>query len=87
MFQIASKTFATQWFFTDPLNHKTVNKTICRAPSANPPDYGHISGKTFELLRLFFEAFRILLIYLAKHFWSILNSPNLITQHYFLRAM
>ena len=30
-----SKTFATECFFTDYLNHKTVNKTTCRTPSAN----------------------------------------------------
>ena len=34
--QIASKTFATQCFFTDYLNHETVNKTTCRTLSANP---------------------------------------------------
>ena len=34
--QIASKTFATQCFFTDYLNHEIVNKTTCRTPSANP---------------------------------------------------
>ena len=31
-----SKTFATQYFFTDQLNHKTVNKAVCRTPSENP---------------------------------------------------
>ena len=31
------KTFAEQCFFTDHLNHKTVNKITYRAPSANPP--------------------------------------------------
>ena len=34
--QIASKTFATQCFFTDYLNHEIVNKTTCRTLSANP---------------------------------------------------
>ena len=34
--QIARKTFARQCFFTDHLNHNIVNKTDCRAPSANP---------------------------------------------------
>ena len=29
------KTFATQRFFTDHLNHKAANKTTCRTPSAN----------------------------------------------------
>ena len=31
---IASKTCTTQCIFTDHLNHKTVNKAICRMPSA-----------------------------------------------------
>ena len=29
------KILATQCFFTDHLNHKTVNKKACRMPSAN----------------------------------------------------
>ena len=33
---MASKTFASQCFFTDHWNHKTVNKKTCRKPSANP---------------------------------------------------
>ena len=32
----ASKTFATQCFFTDHLNHKNENKAACRTLSANP---------------------------------------------------
>ena len=36
VFQIASKTFATQCFFTDHLNHKIMNKKTCRTPLANP---------------------------------------------------
>ena len=34
--QIASKTFATHFFFTDHLNQETANKTTYRTPSANP---------------------------------------------------
>ena len=34
--QTASKTFATQCFYTDHLKHKTANKTSCRTPSENP---------------------------------------------------
>ena len=34
--QIHCKIFAVQCFFTDHLKHKTVNKTTCRTPSANP---------------------------------------------------
>ena len=37
MSQIPYKIFATQWFFTDHLKLKTVNKTTCRTPSASPP--------------------------------------------------
>ena len=36
MSQIASKTFATQCYFSDHLNQKTVNKATWRTPSANP---------------------------------------------------
>ena len=36
MSQIASKTLTTQYFYTDHLNHKTVNKATCITPSANP---------------------------------------------------
>ena len=40
--QIPCKIFATQCFFTGYLKHKTVNKTTCRTPSANPPQlYAH----------------------------------------------
>ena len=34
--QIASKTFATQCFFTGHLNHKIVNKTNCKTSLGNP---------------------------------------------------
>ena len=34
--QVFCKTFATQCFLTDHLKHKTVNKTTCRMPLANP---------------------------------------------------
>ena len=34
--QIASKTFATQYFFTDYLNHEIVNKITCRTLLASP---------------------------------------------------
>ena len=34
--QITIKTFATQCFFVDHLNHKIVNKATCRTHSANP---------------------------------------------------
>ena len=34
--KLSSKVFATQCFFTDHLKNKTVNKSSCRMPSANP---------------------------------------------------
>ena len=37
--KIACQIFATQCFFTDHFKHKTVKKTICRMPSANPYAY------------------------------------------------
>ena len=42
IFQIASKTFATQCFFNDHLNHKTVNKTVEHLQQILA-NYGHIS--------------------------------------------
>ena len=33
---LVPKTFATQCFLTDQVNHKIVNKTTYRTPSANP---------------------------------------------------
>ena len=35
-FQIPCKIFAKQFFFTDHLERKTVNKTTCRTPLVNP---------------------------------------------------
>ena len=34
--QIVGKTFVVPIFFTDQVNHKTVNKTICNTPSPYP---------------------------------------------------
>ena len=57
--QIANKTFATQCFFTDHLNHKTVIKQPVESPQQILANYGHISWEAFELLQLFFDPFRI----------------------------
>ena len=46
--QIASKTFATQCFFTDYLIRKSVSKTICRTPSANPCQLRTYQLKSFQ---------------------------------------
>ena len=37
--KIPCKIFDTQCFFTDHLEHKTVNKTTCRTPLANPRQF------------------------------------------------
>ena len=76
--QIPSKTFATQCFFTDHLNHKTVNKTTCRTSPANPCQLW--TGV------IIFWGFQDFLIYLAMYFSLILNSI-LITEQCFARAM
>ena len=39
--QVASKTCATQRFFSDHLNDKTEKRTNCRTPSTNPCQLGH----------------------------------------------
>ena len=85
--QIASITFATQCFFTDHFNCKTVNKTTCRAPSANTCQLWAYQLKSFRAVAIIFGGFQDFLIYLAKNFWSLINSPNLITQQCFARAM
>ena len=41
--EIANKTFATQCFFTDHLNPKTVNKKPVERPQQILVNYGHIS--------------------------------------------
>ena len=46
-------TFIAQCFFTNHLNHKTVNKATCRTLSANPCKLlGHLS-KSFRTIRIF----------------------------------
>ena len=65
--QIASETFARQCFFTDHLNHKIVNKTTCRKPSANPHQLWK-QLKSFRTVVIIFLAFQDFLIYLAKYF-------------------
>ena len=47
VFQIAFKIFATKWFFTDHLKHKTINKTTYKMASANCKQ---VSWKAFPLL-------------------------------------
>ena len=85
--QIASKTFATQFIFTDHLNHKTVNNTTCRTPSANPRQLWAHQLKNFRTVAIIFRGFQDFLIYLAKYFSSPLNSRMLITQQCFTRAL
>ena len=46
-------------FFTDRLKHETGNKKTCRNPSVNPRQLCTRYLNSFQLMRLFFEAFRI----------------------------
>ena len=66
--QVASNTFATQCFFTDHLNHKIVNKTTCRTPSANPRQLWAHQLKSFRTVAIIFRDFQDFLTYLAKYF-------------------
>ena len=84
--QVASKTSATQCFFTDHLNLKIVNKTTCRTPSKNPRQLW-TQLKSFRTVAIVFRGFQDFLIYLVKYFWSLLSSHNLITQQCFAIAM
>ena len=68
--QIASKIFATQCSFTDPLKDKFVNKTTCRIPSTNYPQL-----ESFSTVIFVFLGFQSFLIYLVKYFWPVWNSP------------
>ena len=54
MSQIASKTFAKQCFFTDHLNHKTVNKRACKMSSANPRQLWTHPLKGFQTVAIMF---------------------------------
>ena len=54
-----SKTFAIQFFFTDNLNQKTVNKTTCRTPSENTRQLWVHFLKSFPTVAITFDAFRI----------------------------
>ena len=76
---------STHCFFTDHLNHKIVNKTTCWSHSANRRQLWTLSN--FRTVAIIFGGFQDFLIYLAKYFWSLLSSPNLITQQYFAIAM
>ena len=68
MSQIASKTFATQCFFTDHFNHKTVNKTTYRTLSANPCKLWARKLKSFRTVGIIFLGFQDFLIYLTIYF-------------------
>ena len=74
------------FLFTDHLNLKTENKTTCITPSANPGLLSVHLLKSFRTVAISFWGFQDFLIYLAKYFWSLLNSPNLITQQYFTKS-
>ena len=66
---IASKTFATQCFFTDHLNQETLNKTTCRTLSRNLRQLWQNSMKSFRTVMIIFWGFQDFLVYVAKHFF------------------
>ena len=80
--QIARKTFATRYLFTEHLNHKTVNKTICRPLSKSSPTIGTLVEKLSNCCDNFFR-FSEFPDLSGKFFLILINSPNLITQQYF----
>ena len=51
---IASKTFATQCFFTDHLNQETLNKTTCRKLSRNLRQLWQNLMKSFRTVVIIF---------------------------------
>ena len=58
-----------QCFFSDHLNHKTVNKTTCRMPSENPRQLWAHQLRSFGTVAIIFWGFQV---YLVKYFWSLL---------------
>ena len=76
--RIPRKIFATQWFFTDHLKYKTANKATSRTPSANPNQLCAHWLKSFPTAMISVLGFQGFLIYVAKYFWSLLNSSYLI---------
>ena len=60
--------YLLQCFSTDHLKHKTLNKTTCRTPSANPCHLCVHQLKSFPTAILIFPGFQDFLIYLAKYF-------------------
>ena len=85
-FHLKNKIFATQGFFDDHLKHKTLNKTTCTTPSADPSQLCEHSLKCFPTAMIIFWGFQDFLIYLTKYFWSLLNSPDLIFQVLFCNS-
>ena len=66
--QILCEIFATQYFFTDHLKRKTVEKTTFRTLSANPRQLRAHYSKSFPTALITFWCFQDFLIYLAKYF-------------------
>ena len=70
--------FSSQLFFTDHLKYKTINKTTDRVPSENLRRLQPEQLDSFPIIMIIILNFQDFFIYLAKYFWSILNSANLI---------
>ena len=66
--ELLEKPLLQSVFFTDYLNHETVNITTCRPPSANPLQLWAHYLKSFRTVAIIFLGFRDFLIYPAKHF-------------------
>ena len=79
--------FCSQCFNNDHhLKHKTVNKTTCRTPSANPCQLCAHLFKSFPTTMITFWGFQDFQIYLADLFWITLNSPNFTFQLFFCKS-
>ena len=74
-------------FFHWSLESQNCKKTTCRTPSANPRQPWTQLLKSFWIVPIVFWGFQEFLIYLTKYFWSLLSSPNLITQQSFAIVM
>ena len=73
--------------FTDPLNQKTVNKTICRTPSANPCQLWAHLLESFPVLAIVFFSLSGFPDLSGKVFSITFKSSKLITQQCSERAM
>ena len=74
-------------FFTDHLKQKTVNKTTCRTPKANPRQLCALAEEFSNSFDYFCGFQDFLIIWQSIFEFSLLNSPYLIFQLQFAGAM